>query len=131
MLYGYRHSFIVYIKTDDIYQEVAEEVGTRFDNSDYELYKPLSRGKYKKVIGLMKDKLGGKIMIEFVGLRAKAYSYFIDDGSQKAQKRVSLKENLILKITETVYKQLNLKIKQNRLEKKIVADGHRKVIKNS
>ena len=30
----------------------------------------------------MKDKLGGKIMIAFVGLRAEAYSYLIDYGSE-------------------------------------------------
>ena len=29
----------------------------------------------------MKDELGEKIMIEFVGLKAKTYSYLIDDGS--------------------------------------------------
>ena len=46
-----------------------------------------------KVIGLMKDEFGGKITIEFVGLKAKTYIYFIDDGSEirkeKAQKSVS------------------------------------------
>ena len=45
-----------------------------------------------KVIGLIKDKLGRKIMTKFVGLRAKTYSYLIDDSSEdknvKAQKCV-------------------------------------------
>ena len=30
-------SFIVYIKTDDIYKDIAEDVETRFNTSDYEL----------------------------------------------------------------------------------------------
>ena len=74
-------SFIVYIKTDDIYKDIAEDVKTRFDTSNYELDRPLQKGKNKKVIGIMKDELGGKIMKEFVGLRPKAYSYLIDNGS--------------------------------------------------
>ena len=67
-------SFIVYIKTDDIYKDIAKNVETRFDTSNYQLDRSLLKGKNKKVIGLMKDELGGKIMTKFVGLRAKTYS---------------------------------------------------------
>ena len=42
----------------------------------------LPKGKYKKVIGLMKDELGGKIMTKFVGLTAETYSYLTDDVSE-------------------------------------------------
>ena len=41
----------------------------------------------------MKDKLGGKIVKEFLGLRAKYYSYLIDDGS-KDQKNNIIKRKL-------------------------------------
>ena len=33
------------------------------------------------MIGFIKDELGGKIMVEFVGLRPKTYSYLTDDGN--------------------------------------------------
>ena len=69
MLYGY--SFVVYIKADDIYKHIAEDVETRFDTSNYELDRPFPKEKYKKVKGLIKDELGGKIMTKIVGLRAK------------------------------------------------------------
>ena len=73
---------IVYIKADYIYKDIAQDVETRFDTSNYELDRPLPKGKNKKVIGLMKDELGRIRMIEFVGLRAKTYSYLIDDSSE-------------------------------------------------
>ena len=38
--------------------------------------------KTKKAIGLFKDELGGKILVEFVGLRAKTYVYLMDDDSE-------------------------------------------------
>ena len=52
--------FIVYIKTEDIYKDIAEDVETRFDTSNHELEsksidRPLPKGENKKVIGLMKD----------------------------------------------------------------------------
>ena len=40
------------------------------------------KGKIKKVIGLIKDELGVKVLTKLVGLRAKTYSYLIDDGSE-------------------------------------------------
>ena len=104
-------SFIVYIKTDDIYKDIAEDVGTRFDtyeldklwvwimNSKYKLRnyesnRPFPKGKNKIVIGLMKDGLVRKIMIKFVGLRAKTYSYVINDGSKDKKQKVHKKRIL-------------------------------------
>ena len=58
-------SFIVYVKADDIHEDIAEDVETRFDTSNYELDRPLPKVKNKKVIGLMKDELIGKIIKEF------------------------------------------------------------------
>ena len=55
-------SFIVCVRTDDIYKDIAEDVETWFDTLNYELGRPLPKGKNKKVIKLMKDKLGGKII---------------------------------------------------------------------
>ena len=62
-------SFIMHIKTEDFYKDIANDVEKRFDKSNYEIDRPLPTGKNKKVIGLMKDELGGKIMTEFVALR--------------------------------------------------------------
>ena len=50
------------IKTEDFYKDIANDVEKRFDTSNYEVNRPLPIGKNQKVIGLMKDKLGGKIM---------------------------------------------------------------------
>ena len=72
-------SFIMRIKTEDFFKDIANDVEKRFDTSNYEVNRPLPTGKNKKVIGLMKDELGGKIMTEFVALRPKTYSYLTDD----------------------------------------------------
>ena len=67
-------SFIVYMKTEDIYSDIAKYVKTRFDISNYESDRPLPKGKKKKVIGLVKNGLHGKVMTEL-----KMYSYLKDD----------------------------------------------------
>ena len=58
------------------------DVDKRFDTSNYEVNRPLPTGKNKKVIGLIKDELGGKIITEFITLRPKTYSYSTDDGKE-------------------------------------------------
>ena len=75
-------NFIMNIKTNDFYEDIAHDVENRFDTSNCEVNRLLPMGKNKKVIGLMKDELGGKIITEFVTLRPKTYSYLTDDGKE-------------------------------------------------
>ena len=84
------------IKTEDFYKDIAEDVETRFDTSGYEPNRPLPIGKNKKVIGLMKDELGGKIMKEFIGLRPKMYSYKIG-GKDEPKKCKGIKQCVVKK----------------------------------
>ena len=92
------NGFIVYIKTNDIYKDVAEDVEARFNASNFELDTLLAKIKNKKVIGLMKHELGGRSMTKFVGLRTKTYSCLIDDGSEN-KKEKGTKKCVIKKLT--------------------------------
>ena len=69
-------SFVIYIKTEDFYKDIANDVERWFDTSkcDKKGERPLPIGKNKKGIGLFKDELDGKITTEFCALRAKAYA---------------------------------------------------------
>ena len=64
-------SFIYETEAEDFYRDIAKEVQKRFDTSGYskDENRPLPIGINKKVIGLMKDELGGKIMTGFVALQ--------------------------------------------------------------
>ena len=53
-------SFIVYIKTGDIYEDIAEDVETRLDISNYK-NRTIPKGNSKKVMDVIKDELNGKI----------------------------------------------------------------------
>ena len=139
MLYGYRR-FTVYIKTDDIYKDIAEEVETRFDISNYELDRPLPIGKNKKVIRLLKDELDGKIMTKFSGLRAKTYSYLIDDDSEDKKAKDTKKCVIKRKIKSKKHKyclqatQLENKIKhleKNKINIDSLKKNHNEIITNN
>ena len=73
-------SLVYEIKTEDFYADITDDVPARFDTSGYCPNRPLLIGLNKKVIGLMKDELGGAIMTEFMALRPKLYSYNKLDG---------------------------------------------------
>ena len=73
-------SFIIHIITEDFFEDISNDVEEWYDTSNYDKNdeRPLPIGKNKKVIGLFKDELGGKIMEEFCALRAKTYAYLIN-----------------------------------------------------
>ena len=91
-------NFTMHIKTKHFYEDIKDDVECKFDTSNYFVNRPLPTGKNKKVIGLMKDELGGKIMTEFVALRPKTYSYLMDDGwsdkKAKGTKKCVIKRRL-------------------------------------
>ena len=104
-------SLIMNIKTKDFYKDIARDVEERFDTSNYNVDRPLPNRKNKKVIGLMKDELGGGIITEFVALRPKTYSYmtdkFIEMKKAKGAKKCVIKRCLSLKIIKSVYLRTN------------------------
>ena len=68
--------FTVYRKTDDIYKDILIlKLWIRMQLH----WQTANKRKSIKVIGLMEDELGGKIITKFVGLRAKTSSYLIDN----------------------------------------------------
>ena len=97
-------SFIINIITEDFFQDISNDVEKWFDTSNYDKNdkRPLPIGKNKKVPGLFKDELGGKIITEFVALRPKAYSYLDDYGNDDKRaigtKKCVINENLCFKI---------------------------------
>ena len=70
-------SFILQIQAEYFYKDIAGNVYKWFDTSNYDKNdnRPLEIDKNKKVMGKFKDELGGKILIEFVALRAKTSAY--------------------------------------------------------
>ena len=72
-------SFVMNIKTNDFYKDITHDAYNRFDTSNDGVNRPLPTGKNKKVVGLMKDELGGEIITGFIVLRPKTYSYLTDN----------------------------------------------------
>ena len=96
-------SFIIYIKTEDFFEDISNDVERWFDTSNYDKNdkRPLPKGMNKKVPGLFKDELGGKIITEVVALRVRTYAYVMDDDIEtkkaKGTKKCVIKRDLCLK----------------------------------
>ena len=96
-------SFVMDIKTDDFYKDINNDVDKWFDTSNYDKNdnRPLEIEKNKTVIDKFKDQLGGKIMIEFCALRAKAYAFKLDDDNEvkkaKGTKKCIVKREITFK----------------------------------
>ena len=88
MCYTDTDSFVIHIKTEDFFEDISNDVERWFDTSNYDENdkRPLPINMNKRVPGLFKDKLGGKIIAEVGALRTKTYAYLIygyDDDYEK------------------------------------------------
>ena len=106
LLFTDTDSLLYEIKTDDFYKDIAGDVRDRFDTSDYPEGHPsgIPTGINKKVLGMFKDEAAGKNIKEFVGLRAKLYSYKMEEGKEN-KKCKGIKKAVVEKsITHEDYK---------------------------
>ena len=100
LLFTDTDSFLYEIETEDFYKDISGDVRDRFDTSDYKEGHPsgIPTGINKKVLGMFKDEAAGKIIKEFVGLRAKLYSYIMEEGEEnkkcKGVKKQVVEENI-------------------------------------
>ena len=95
-----------HIKTKDIYKDMNKDVIEIFDTSNYpkDHLSGIKSGINKKVPGKFKDELGGKIMVEYVGLRAKLYSFVTLDNIEEKKCKGTRKTVVKNKITFKDYK---------------------------
>ena len=99
-------SLMYEIQTEDFYKDISGDVKDRFDTSDYPPNHPsgIPSGFNKKVLGMFKDEVNGKYIEEFVGLRAKLYSYKMFEG-EESKKCKGVKNSVVKKsITHEDYK---------------------------
>ena len=106
LLFTDTDSFMYEIKTEDFYKDISGDVKNRFDTSDYPENHPsgIPTGINKKVLGMMKDEAAGKIIKEFVGLRAKLYSFIMDDGVESKKCKGVKKQVVESSISHEDYK---------------------------
>ena len=97
LLFSDTDSLMYEIETEDFYKDISGDVKNRFDTSDYPENHPsgIPTGINKKVLGKMKDEAAGKIIKEFVGLRAKLYSYKMYEGEEEIKKCKGIKKQVV------------------------------------
>ena len=106
LLFTDTDSLMYGIETEDFHKDISGDVKNRFDTSDYPNNHPsgIPTGCNKKVLGMFKDEAMGKSIKEFVGLRAKLYSYKMFEG-EESKKCKGIKKRVVEKsITHEDYK---------------------------
>ena len=98
LLFTDTDSLMYEIQTEDFYKDISADVKHRFDTSDYPPNHPsgIPSGFNKKVLGMFKDEAGGKVIDEFVGLRANLYSYKMLEGKE-SKKCKGVKKSVVKK----------------------------------
>ena len=106
LLFTDTDSLMYEIETEDFYKDIIKDVNNRFDTSDYPENHPsgIPTGINKKVLGMMKDEAAGKNIKEFVGLRAKLYSFIMEDGGENKKCKGVKKQVVENSITHEDYK---------------------------
>ena len=106
LLFTDTDSLMYEIQTEYFYKDIIKDVNNRFDTSDYPENHPsgIPTGINKKVLGKFKDEAAGKIIKEFVGLRAKLYSYKMDEGGESKKCKGVKKQVVESSITHEDYK---------------------------
>ena len=106
LLFTDTDSLMYEIETEDFYKDISEDVKNRFDTSDYPENHPsgIPTGINKKVLGMFKDEAGGKTIKEFVGLRAKLYSFKMDEGGESKKCKGVKKQVVESSISHEDYK---------------------------
>ena len=106
LLFTDTDSLMYEIQTEDFYKDISADVKHRFDTSDYPPNHPsgIPSGFNKKVLGVFKDEVKGKVIDEFVGLRAKLYSYKMFEGKESKECKGIKKAVVKNSITHANYK---------------------------
>ena len=106
LLFTDTDSFMYEIETEDFYKDISGDVRDKFDTSDYPENHPsgIPTGINKKVLGMFKDEAAGKRIKEFVGLRAKLYSFIMEDGKENKRCKGVKKQVVKNSITHEDYK---------------------------
>ena len=98
LLFTDTDSLMYEIRTDEFYKDIARDIESKFDTSDYPKEHPsgILTGVNKKVIGMFKDEVAGKQITHFIGLLSKLYSFKVEE-DKTTKKRKGMKKNVIKK----------------------------------
>ena len=119
-------SFVIHVETEDFFKDISKDVDEWFDTCNYDENdnRPLEVEKNKKVIGKFKDELGGKLMAEFVALRAKSYAYvqlnndqFVESKKAKGTKKCVTEKHLNFDLyKDALFNNTTIRCSQQRFE---------------